>query len=292
MNYNTESKIWRVGGPLFAYLGITYGVRLIYSIWIFYKQFNIWDINGAFNGLIYAESLGNEQRAYALMMSGAAMLVTIPVLLWLMKKDYEYPVNRRQKEERFIWKKYKKELDFKAIPAFVAMGVFATLGLSRVMLMLPIDGILGSYAENQAIYGLSSIWVQLLVFGILSPVVEELLFRGLVYKRLKIYYEASIAAYISAIIFAVAHFNLLQGLYAFAMGIIFAFVHEKYKTVFAPMIIHWVANITAILTGINPISQFIDKYWIIRLFVGLVFTIGAVLSVLYLHKRSEQFEKR
>lgn len=292
MNYNTESKIWRVGGPLFAYLGITYGVKLVYSIWIFYKQFKVWDINGAFNGLVYAESLTKTQQDYTLIMSGIAMAITIPVLLWLMKKDYEYPVNRRRREEVFTWKKYKKGLDVKAIPALMIMGIFASIGLSRVMLMLPIDNILGSYSAIQETYSMSGIGVQLLVLGILSPIVEELLFRGLVYKRLKIYYEASIAAYISAIIFAIAHFNLVQGLYAFAMGIIFAFVHEKYKSVFAPMIAHLSANIVSIITAVNPVSQFIDRYWVIRLLVGVVFTVAFVISVLYLHKRSEQSENR
>ncbi len=291
MNYNTESKVWRVGGPLFAYLGITYGVKLLYSVWIFYKQFKIWDINAAFSGILYAEEITKTSQSYTLIMSGVAMLITIPVLLWLMNKDYEYPVNRRHRERVFTWKKYRKGLDVGAVPAFVVLGVFATLGLSRVMLMLPIDGILGDYAAVQETYSMSSVWIQFIVLGILSPIVEELLFRGLVYNRLKIYYEASISAYISAIIFGVAHFNLVQGLYAFVMGIIFAFVYEKYKSVFAPMIVHLAANIVAIITGINPVSQFIDRYWIIRLLVGLGFTAVFVMAVLYLHKRSEQSEK-
>ena len=291
MNYNTESKIWRVGGPLFVYLGITYAVKLIYSIWIFYEQFNIWDINAAFNGLLYTEELKKVSMSYTLIMSGVAIVITIPVLLWLMKKDFEYPVNLRQRERVFQWNKYCKGKDFKAIPVFILLGAFATLGLSRVILMLPIDGILGDYGATMKAYGMSSPLIQVIVLGILSPIVEEILFRGLVYKRLKVYYEATIAAYISAIIFEIAHFNLIQGLYAFIMGIIFAFVYEKYKSIFAPIIVHLAANIVAVVTGCNPISQFIDRYWIIRLAVGICFIIAFSLTVLYLNKRSEQREK-
>ena len=290
MNYNTESKIWRVGGPLFVYLGVSYGVKLVYSMWIFYEQFRIWDINAAFNGMMYAEELIKVSMSYTLIMSGVAIVITIPILLWLMKKDYEYPVKPRQRERVFQWKKYWKDKDYKAIPAFILLGAFATLGVSRVILMLPVDGILGDYEATIKAYSMSSPHIQLVVLGILTPIVEEVLFRGLVYKRLKIYYEASIAAYISAIIFGIAHFNLIQGLYAFVMGIIFAFVYEKYKSIFAPVIVHLAANIVAVISGLNPISQFIDRYWIIRLVVGIGFVAAFVMTVMYLNKRSEQKE--
>ncbi len=290
MNYNTESKIWRVGGPLFVYLGVSYGVKFVYSMWIFYQQFHEWDMNAAFNGLLYTEELINLSMSHSLIMSGIAIIITIPIFLWLMKRDFEYPVNLRKRERVFQWKKYWKDKDYKAIPVFALLGVFATLGVSRVMLMLPIDGILGDYEATMKAYGMSSPFIQLIVLGILSPIVEEVLFRGLVYKRLKIYYEASIAAYISAIIFGIAHFNLIQGLYAFIMGIIFAFVYEKYKSIFAPIIVHLTANIVVVITGMNPVSQFIDRFWLIRLAVGIFFIIAFAMTVMYLNKRSEQKE--
>ncbi|MBQ9699000.1 MAG: CPBP family intramembrane metalloprotease [Lachnospiraceae bacterium] len=290
MNYNTESKIWRVGGPLFVYLGIRYGVQLIYNLWIFYTEFNQWNIDAALNGLVYAENVVNTGKSYALEMCGVAAVLTIPVLLYLMKKDYEYPINPRRKEDTFVWKKYVSRVEIKWMPALIVTGICAAIGLSRLILMLPIDGILGDYSATLEAYGMSSFWIQLVVLGVVTPIVEELLFRGLVYKRLKIYYEASIAAYISAIIFAVAHFNLIQGIYAFIMGIIFAFIHEKYKTVLAPIVVHMAANVMSVLSGINPISQFIDKYWIIRLLIGLLFTSILVMSVMYHYKSRDKDE--
>ena len=74
------------------------------------------------------------------------------------------------------------------------------------------------------------------------------------------------------------------------MGIIFAFVYEKYKSIFAPVIVHLAANIVAVISGLNPISQFIDRYWIIRLVVGIGFVAAFVMTVMYLNKRSEQKE--
>ena len=288
MNYSMDNKIWRVGGPLFAYLAINFAVQLAFSIGIFYMQFNEWNINAAFNGLLYAQELGEKQQLYSVAMSGVSALIAFPVFAVMLKKDYEYPVNRRRKERSFDLKRHFKGFDRTYVPMLALAGVFATIGLSRLMLMLPFDGILGDYSEVKAGYEAGSVWLQFLVLGILTPIVEEMLFRGLVYNRLKTYYEVSIAAYISALIFGIAHFNLIQGLYAFVMGIIFNLVYEKCRSIYAPVIMHVVANLTAVLTSVNPVSEWIEEHAWIRLPIALVWTAVFGLCVMSIYKKAEK----
>ena len=126
----------------------------------------------------------------------------------------------RRKEKTFVLKEYMKNISLKGMNYPIVLGITASLGISRFIALLPIDGILGSYKEVQKVTADNSILIQLMVVGVLTPILEEMLFRGIIYNRLKIYYEVTIAAYIAAIIFGVAHFNLIQGLYAFIMGIV------------------------------------------------------------------------
>ena len=287
MNYSNDNKIWRVGGPLLVYLGINFVVQLVFSIMIFYVQFNEWSIDAAFNGLMYAEQLNASAQMYTLAMTGVSALISIPIFVWLMKKDYEYPINKRHKERSFDCRVHAKKLDIKTIPLLALAGIFATFGVSRLILILPLDGILGDYSQVKATYEAGGVWLQIIALGILSPIVEELLFRGLVYKRLKVYYDTIISAYISAIIFGVAHFNLIQGLYAFVMDIAFSFIYERCKNIYGPIIVHIVANLTTVISGINPISSWIDRHIWIKLPLALVETVLFIKIVYAIYKKTD-----
>lgn len=62
---------------------------------------------------------------------------------------------------------------------------------------------------------------------IAAPLLEELLFRGMIYKRLRDLCSAKTAILVSAAFFGIFHGNLVQFVYAFIIGIMLAFVYEK-----------------------------------------------------------------
>ncbi len=291
MNYSMDNKIWRVGGPLFAYFGINFMVKLFFHLGLFYAKFKELNVNAAFNGVLYANQLNEDKMVYSVLISGLSAMISIPILIMLMKKDYEYPVNRRHKERSFDIRLHARKMDMSMFLVLAFIGIFATLGLSRLILMLPIDGILGNYSEVKEAYEAGNVWIQLLMLGIVVPVSEELLFRGLVYKRLKLYYDVSIAAYISALIFGIAHFNLLQGLYAFIMGIVFSFVYEKLNSIYAPMIIHVVANLVAVLSSISPITEWIESHVLIKLIVAIIETGMFIQIFVMFYKKKDRKNK-
>jgi len=47
---------------------------------------------------------------------------------------------------------------------------------------------------------------------------------------------------ISALLFGVFHGNIVQGIYGTLMGLLIAYVYEKYDNFIAPVIIHVAAN--------------------------------------------------
>ena len=136
----------------------------------------------------------------------------------------------------------------------------------------------------------SSVILQFLVLGILTPILEELLFRGVIYKRLKMYCDVSVAAYIAAIIFAIAHFNLIQGLYAFILGIVLSYIYEKNGSLVDTMVAHSAANMVSVVMGINPLSKFIDRYILIRIIVSIVM-IGLFVMVLSKMNQKKQIDE-
>ena len=93
--------------------------------------------------------------------------------------------------------------------------------------------------------------IQAIVF---APIVEELIFRGLVFRSFR-QYNIYLAHFISAFCFGFIH--IYQGLFAGdftqlvyllsygGMGCAYSFVYEKRKTIVAPMIVHMLNNLIA-----------------------------------------------
>lgn len=290
MNYAMENKIWRVGGPLFAYFGIRILVETLFYVVIMFTQVKNLDVSAAFSGLDFIDRYAHLVMEYTTLMSLVTMVISIPVFYKLMKKDYDYPVTLRKREHVFMLDKYFKSINYKELILPLALGIVATVGVSRIILMLPFDNIIGSYSQVKEGYQVGSIWMQFLTLGILAPVTEELLFRGLVYKRLKTYYDWITAAYISGIIFGIAHLNLVQGIYGFIMGIVFSFIYEKYKNIVAPIIMHMAANIVVVLSIVNPISQIIDERWYLRIPVGIGFSVLFAIILIKIYKTKKAYE--
>ncbi|MEI3179842.1 MAG: CPBP family intramembrane glutamic endopeptidase [Lachnospiraceae bacterium] len=78
-------------------------------------------------------------------------------------------------------------------------------------------------------------------------ILEEYFFRGVLYGRCKELVSAPAAAFMTAAFFGVFHWDLVQGIYSFFMGLILAYLMEKTNTVKAPVVFHFAANLAALV---------------------------------------------
>lgn len=78
--------------------------------------------------------------------------------------------------------------------------------------------------------------------GIVGPIYEEILFRYLLYNRLKKNYSIRKSILITTTIFALIHLSPIKILYAFLLGLIINIAYEKYQNILAPILIHIAAN--------------------------------------------------
>lgn len=84
-------------------------------------------------------------------------------------------------------------------------------------------------------------WFTLIIAVFVAPVLEEIIFRGLLYKKL-VGYGGKVYVLFSALVFALFHGNLSQMLYAFVLGMVFAGITYYTKTVRYSIILHIVIN--------------------------------------------------
>lgn len=95
---------------------------------------------------------------------------------------------------------------------------------------------------NQAVFFGIPLWARMLCYEVVAPVSEELLFRQVIYKRMQKITPVWVAVMVSALLFGIYHGNLVQGIYAFIMGVALALVYEWTGSFAAPVLFHMVAN--------------------------------------------------
>ena len=95
-------------------------------------------------------------------------------------------------------------------------------------------------AQNQ--YDVA-VGVGILLYGVVSPFVEEVIFRGFLYGRMRVYMPKIGAVLMSALLFGVYHGNMVQGVYGFLMGILFTLVYDRYKNFYLAVIMHAITNL-------------------------------------------------
>lgn len=77
--------------------------------------------------------------------------------------------------------------------------------------------------------------------GLLAPIAEEILFRGLILRSLQPYGKKT-AIFVSALLFGLFHGNIVQTPFAFAVGLVLGYVAVEYSMVWA-MALHMFNNL-------------------------------------------------
>lgn len=79
--------------------------------------------------------------------------------------------------------------------------------------------------------------------GILSPLIEELSFRVIIYKAIKNYIGIFPSLFLSSLFFATIHQNILALPTLFLIGCFFSFLYQKYNTIVFPVFAHALFNL-------------------------------------------------
>ncbi len=163
------------------------------------------------------------------------LTILIPSIIYILKNDLSF----------------KEDLGFRPIKA----GSFF-MCILLVALVTPIASLVNVVSqffvsntmvqESGSFTGMPS-FVLVFLGGIYGPFCEEFLFRSIFFGRYEKYMGPMRAGLVSALLFALAHMNVNQAMYAFVLGVIFAIVNRAAKSVFPSMIIHMGINVGNLL---------------------------------------------
>lgn len=101
------------------------------------------------------------------------------------------------------------------------------MAVNNVIAMTPlIEASAGFQSANQAFFA-GGVVFELLGSCLVIPLAEELLYRGVVERRLSLLCGSAPAIVLSAVIFGVMHWNVVQFLYAGILGLLLAWLLER-----------------------------------------------------------------
>ena len=106
--------------------------------------------------------------------------------------------------------------------------------------------------EGNSMIGGGSLHGVLLSAVIAAPIVEEVIFRGVVFGSFRKVFPAWVSILISAVIFGAYHMNPVAIVYASVMGIIAGIVYEKKRNLLFPIILHMANNFVGLLQDFVP----------------------------------------
>lgn len=193
----------------------------------------------------------------------------------------------------FDKKKGRVAKDSNAKPLDFLMAALGGAGIAIVLnVIIGISGLVGldtSFMEVSEAISSPPFPVILLCAGVIAPIIEELIFRGLVFNRIKYNYNAVAAIIISAVVFGIYHGNLTQGVYATLLGICLAYVYNKTENLLVPICIHISANVIVNFYGklsenFDTITKFLESAAIFMV-VLLLCLIFAIIGIIYFIRR-------
>ncbi|MBP3470335.1 MAG: HAD hydrolase-like protein [Lachnospiraceae bacterium] len=122
----------------------------------------------------------------------------------------------------------------------------------------------------------------LLFYAVISPIAEELLFRWLLYGRIRRVLGTKFAILLTAVFFGFYHGNLLQGIYAFLMGLALSLIFYRSGDFVLPVLFHMSANAAVYLAAAAPkrIGSILSSP-----VTGGIFLVAGLVLLVFLYQR-------
>lgn len=165
-----------------------------------------------------------------------------------------------------------------------ALAFLSALGLNMLFYLLGITKSSQAFEETASAQFGVAFWVGLVLYGILSPLAEEAVFRGVMYNRMKRCFNDPIALVVSSLLFGCYHGNVVQAVYGTLLGLLIAYTYEKYDSFSAPVLFHAVANVSIFTMTYN--SRLSDMNKSVGIVLTVVLLVGAVICLWRIKKDS------
>lgn len=179
-------------------------------------------------------------------------------------------VKSKVKKEQYI-----KKLDAIDILKYITIGLVINLVVSFLVSLIPSE-LAGGYNTSVSLATTGSIGLMLIATGIIGPVAEEITFRHFILEANKLI-SVKYAIIISSLSFGIIHGNIIQAVYAFIIGLIFAREDIKRNNLLPSIIMHITVNTSSVLLSSLCKNEILGLF-IVSLIVLAIYAVAKSLK--------------
>ena len=230
--------------PIFLYLGQSiielifiaqFNLKEVHILKFFYPYLSQQEIDSKLINLTktsdYQMRLSNYMNEHIIIILLISMIIILPIAYYVYKRT-----NKIEKHES------KSYYGLLMLPIFYNSLIYC-LHINPV-----------AYQPNELSYV-----KQIIASAIYGPIIEELVFRGLVFNKLMKFNQDNQAIIIATIIFALMHSGLYNIIYATIIGYFLTLNYYKHGSIKRNIILHGLCNL--IVIGLIPILT-LDYYFL------------------------------
>lgn len=253
--YSAILKSWNIIYPVFIYFVVTNLAMTVFAM--------------------FATFLGADYEEQYMALQTATVAVTIPFIASYYNKDRKEPTVFQEHMQNIFHTKTPFQKVFNGILMFL-LGAMLGMVLNNLLSLTSLEEVSEGYQEVTGYFFAGGILFELLGACLLTPFLEEMLYRSVVYGRLcdmmildneektekgkkRERNSRIIAMVFSAVLFGVLHMNLVQFIYAGVLGIMLAWLMEKTGHLYGAFLAHMGANLMSVLHVETNLFTWMDQ---------------------------------
>lgn len=234
----SAKKVWRILQPLLVYYLVYFTAYLLLDACL---------AEGYRRGSeALQELLQRHQETAAGVIAGLSMLAAVLFLYRSLKSELS-DLNGKLSDGEKKSTAEGRGRQIASAGLTLLLAVTSSLGLN---ILLSLSGLVENAESYQEVaesqYGVP-VLLGVILYGVISPFAEEILFRGILFNRLRREFSVGVSILLSALLFGLYHGNYVQGIYGTLLGMLMAYLYAADGHFRTPMLFHSAANLTVYL---------------------------------------------
>jgi len=249
-------NFFKASGLILLYMGVYFVLQIIVTLIISFGYMLMQTFNYVLNTTLNDAEIDSEQFIKNIVSTIIGYTPLFIIMSAIGAFFFYILISKIRKKNLFELCEFNKISVIEVIDTLL-LGISSNVLTIVFISFLPIEKLTPEYEELMESINGGNFIITLLGVGIAGPFIEEVVFRGLIYNELKRHMRIMPAVVIQALLFGIYHLNVVQGIYAFLLGIILALALNWTGTIWSSILIHFSFNTFNI-----AISYFADESYL------------------------------
>lgn len=186
------------------------------------------------------ETLRGDTIAAVAVSYGLSILIEIGIIVWLMRLRRARIADLGLRPAKLRW-------------YLAAGGVYLIQAIAIVVIFALIDRFVPGIntQEQQSVFDFGKQglgwWVSFAAAVVVAPILEEIVFRGIIFAGFASRWHPVLAAVISSLAFAFLHGQVNVAIYTFLLGLALCWLYQKSGSIWPGILLHFANNLIAFL---------------------------------------------